>query len=305
MAPTPSHTTLFNDEHYRRCNLGPTHRLFHYDHHADERLVGTVAGVVVNGVLECGHSAPFGGVDFVRRRESAKIIVDLLQSTTAYARADGIREIRMRARPHYFGENESAVDFALLNAGAKIESCELSLGVPVGRFKRPDEYLSSLGKSARKMLQQAWRAGMTFEPAATEDEWQSCYDLLVEVRRRRGATLKIALGYIKELRGLFGKRIMMHRLLCNGELASAALVYRIAPDWDYVVAWGDDIKFRRNRAMNLMACHLLQLAVVQGVSVVDTGISSVGGTPDGNLIQFKRSIGAVVGLRTNYHFMLD
>ena len=92
----------------------------------------------------------------------------------------------------------------------------------------------------------------------------------------------------------------MHRLLQGGDLAAAALVYRVAPDWDYVVAWGDDIAHRRMRVMNVIAYHLVAAAIPRGIRVIDLGISSVDGVPDGGLIQFKRNLGASVGLRINF-----
>jgi hypothetical protein len=300
MPPLRSHEILFNDERYQRCHLQPGDRLFRYDHSSVDGLVGTVAGVVSDGLLDCGHSAPFGGVDFARPRESVGVVVELLKAVIAQASKDGIREIRVRARPHYFGENETSIDFALFNLGGHVESCELSLGVQVHRYSSADDYLRSLSDSARNMVRQGLRANMLFKPAHDLEEWRNCFDLLVEARHRRGATLKFSFEHLLELRKVFGQRITMQRLLCGAELAAAALVYRIAPQWEYLVSWGDERQHRPKRVMNLMAYHLIGLSISQGVRVFDTGISSVTGASDDKLVQFKRSIGAVAGLRRNY-----
>lgn len=295
-----SHHTLFNDERYQRCRLNADDTFFRYDHFTGTRLVGTVAGVASNGVLECGHGAPFGGIDFVRKREQLDVVIDLLKGLWKDLSAKGIKELKIRARPNYFGENESAVAFGLLNIGAHIESCELSLGIRVDQFDQVEQYFSSLSDSARNMIRQALKVEMAFEPAVTVSEWQSCFDLLVEVRRRRGAAFKLSFEYLMKLRELFGHRLVMHRLLHGANLASTALVYRVAPQWDYVVSWGDEIQYRRYRVMNLMAYHIVQLAILERVTVIDMGISSVDGVPDNNLIQFKRSIGGTAALRTNF-----
>ena len=144
MTDRPLHTILFNDDRYQRCNMMPGQRLFRHDHINEGRLVGTLSGVVVNGLMDCGHSAPFGGVDLVKSREQLGIIVGLLRNALARARAEAVRDIRIRARPGYFGENEPAVEFALLNLGATIESCELSLGLKIWRYRTPEDYLASL-----------------------------------------------------------------------------------------------------------------------------------------------------------------
>ena len=121
MTDSQSHITLFNDERYHRCNLRPGQRLFRYDHVVGNSLIGTFSGVVEGELLDCGHSAPFGGVDCARRREFAGAVVDLLRAASSRAGAEGIRKIRIRARPGYFGANEIAAEFALLNLGASIE----------------------------------------------------------------------------------------------------------------------------------------------------------------------------------------
>jgi hypothetical protein len=298
------HIVLFNDERYHRCNLRSNQRLFRYDHYAGGRLVGTLSGVVEEGLLDCGQGAPFGGVDFVRRREAAGAILDLLRAVVSRAPAEAIHEIRIRARPGYFGANETAVQFALLNLGASVESCELSLGIETRRYRMPDEYMAALNDSSRNMVRQGLRAGMAFGAAETEADWAACFDLLAETKRRLGVQLKISFDYLMRLRGVFGDRIAMRRLTHEGELAGAALVYRVADDWDYIAAWGDDLRHRTSRVMNLMAYHLVCTAIAERVSVLDIGISSVDGVPDDGLVQFKRSIGATTGLRLDFRLML-
>src|SRR5689334_17605765 len=105
MPAAASHIILFNDERYQRCNLRPGERTFRYDHVDGGRLIGTLSGVVAERVLDCGHSAPLGGIDLLRRRERIGCIAELLRAALAAAREQGIDELRLRARPDYFGGN--------------------------------------------------------------------------------------------------------------------------------------------------------------------------------------------------------
>lgn len=299
-----SHIVLFNDEKYQRCNLRAGERPFRYDHFLDDRLVGTLSGVVTDGVLECGHSAPFGGIDWVRRREPVTAVVELLQACVARTRDEGFGAIRVRARPAYFGANEAAVEFALLNAGASVEACEISVGIETWRYETPEQYEAALDGRARRTLRQGLSTGTVFGAAETEAEWAACYDLLAETKRRREARLKISLEYIMGLRALFGERIAMHRLTVDGNLAGAALVYRVSPRWKYLAAWGDDLRYRRHNVNNVMSYQLARTAIAERMELLDIGISSVGGAPDDGLIQFKRSIGGVIGLRLNFRLPL-
>jgi hypothetical protein len=304
MGDTQSHIILFNDERYQRCNLRPGQRLFRYDHVAGGRLVGTLSGVIEDGLLDCGHSAPFGGVDFCRPRAAVSEIVGLLEAARRRARDDGVREMRVRARPGYFGANETAVVFALLNLGALVETCELSLGLETCRFATAEQYLAALGDSARNMVRQGIRAETAFGPAQSPREWAECYDLLAATKCRKGVSFKLAPDYLARLRETFPKRIAMYRLVKDRVLAAAALVYRVGRNWDYVAAWGDEPEHRRHRPMNLMSFEIFRIAITDRVQLVDLGISSVDGVPDDGLIQFKRSLGAASGLRLNLRLTL-
>ncbi len=305
MTDTQSYIVLFNDERYQRCNLRFGQRLFRYDHFAAGRLVGTLSGVVEDALLDCGHSAPFGGIDWVRRREPVGTVVDLLRAAAAQARDEGIRAIRIRARPTYFGANEAAVEFALHNLGASVESCEISVGIETSCYEAPEEYIASLGCSARNALHRGLRAGMVFSPAETASDWAACYELLAITKRRRGVQLSVSLDYVMRLRDVFEKQIAMHRLVKGDDLVGAALVYRVAQAWDYVAAWGDNPGHRDSKVMNVMTYHLVRKAIAQRVAVIDIGISSVRGVADGGLIQFKRNVGAVTGLRINFRLPIE
>ena len=305
MRDRQSHITLFNDERYQKRNLRPGQTLFRYDHLADGRFIGTLSGTVEHSMLDCGYSAPFGGIDFVRHREPLGTVVGMLEAARERACAEGIREIRIRCRPGYFGANETAMEFALLNSGAVVEACEVSLGIETWRHATADGYVCSLTSFGRNRLRHGQRAGFAFRPALDRAEWASGYQILAETKRRRGVRMTISLDYVMALRDLFGERIVMHRLMHGEELAAAALVYRVAPDWDYLAAWGDRMEYRERKAMNVMAYELACHAIKHRVSVLDLGISSVDGVPDDGLIQFKRSVGAATGLRLNFRLPLS
>jgi hypothetical protein len=299
-----AHITLFNDERYQRVNIRSPQRPFRYDHIIGKSIVGTLSGVLDGELLECGYSAPFGGVDWVRGCESGSTIMDLICGASLRARAEGVREIKIRARPEYFGGNEVTTAFVLLNLGASIESCELSLGLEVWRYSTAERYKQALRSTERRILRRGLALGMVFSLANTAEEWGACYELLAETRRRRSAQLRISLEYVLGLREIFSGRIAMYQLQQGGDLAAAALVYRVRPEWNYVVAWGDNPKYRPNKVMNILAYQLVKEAIDEGVAVIDLGISSVDGMPDDGLILFKRNIGAATGLRSNFRLLL-
>lgn len=300
MFEKPSHIILFNDERYLQYNLQTGQRLFRYDHALEGRLVGTLGGVVDHDELICGYSAPYGGLDFIRRREAVGSIVEMIQAASLSAASVGIRTIRIRHRPGYYGENETALEFALLNLGASVETCELSLGIDISRYRTSGEYIDGLKLTAARNLRQGMAHGMHFASVESASDWEAVFALLVEARRRRRAEMKISLEYVMGLRAVFGARIAAYALKRDGRLAAAALVYRVSENQEYLVSWGDDIRDRKDRAMNVMAYHLVSTAILNNIALFDLGISSVNGSPDDGLINFKRNIGGTPGLRIDF-----
>src|SRR5207248_10526050 len=108
MTAAAPHVILFNDERYQYCNLHHGERSFRYDHLVGDRLVGTLSGVVADGLLDCGHSAPSGGVALAHPHAGVPGVIDLLRNAIVRARAGGTSEIRIRARAGYSGPNGSA-----------------------------------------------------------------------------------------------------------------------------------------------------------------------------------------------------
>ena len=297
MRTSNNHVLLFNHPHYHQFNLRPGQALFRYDHVADGKLVGTFTGVVDGDQLECGFSAPFGGPDLVRSDENAGRVRSFVMGVLSTAAAQGIRRVRIRTRPDYFSSNESIIVFSLLNLGFTPERCELSLGLTVPPSFSLEQYLTGLKSSQRRELRHGLAANLSFIALAGEADWEAAYRVIEKNRARRNVTLKLSLTFILDLRRLFPDRIRLYGLRLDQVIVAAALVYRVLPDVDYVVAWGDDHDHRHLAPVNVMAYHLIDEAIRSGVRLVDLGISSVDGIPDDGLIDFKRHIGARPGLR--------
>ena len=291
-----AHLTLFNHPAYHAMNMRAGQRLFRYDHWENTRLVGTLTGMVDQGVVDCGYSAPYGGPDLVRSGESAGIVRGFLEGAIATARREGARAIRVRARPEFHSRNEAVVLFSLFNLGFAVERCELTQGIDLGGLNSSEEYVAHLKSSHRRELRHGLDA-LEFHQAETADAWAAAYQVIAVNRRHRGLQLKISLEYVLRLRDIFSPRIRMYQLSTEGTLIAAALVYRVRSDCDYVVAWGDDRTRRDLAPINVLAYRLVEHAFAERVRLVDIGISSVDGIPDDGLIEFKRHILATSGLR--------
>lgn len=291
------HLTAFNTEAFNALNLAPGQRLRRLDHTADGRLVGSLVGVVEGDEFRSGHSAPFGGPDFVRDAETARLVGEALAAAVARLEGEGIRSIRIKARPAFYSGSEAGVQFALLNLGFAVERCELNLHIDLDGIASADDYVARLRSPARRALRHADAEPFAFSQARTEGDWARAYAILAENRRAKGRRLALSLDYVRRVRDALPGRVRAFLLSHGGGPCAAALLYRVAPGRELVVYWGDAGHALARSPMNLLAFRLVETALAEGARTLDLGISSVDGVPDQGLIQFKRSVLARESLR--------
>jgi hypothetical protein len=294
---TADHLLLFNRDAFHALNLRPGQRAVRADHVDGGRLVGSLVGVRDGDVVTCGHSAPFGGPDFVRESETAASVVALLGAAVAELEADGVRTIRVRARPAHYSGSETAVQFALLNLGFRVEACELSFHIDLSCIRDAGGYAAGLRSPARRALRHGLQEPFALREAEDEGGWATGYGLLAANRALKGRRLALDAGYVRAVRDAFPGRVRMAVLEHAGRPCAAALTYRVLPDRELVVYWGDAGHELPRSPMNVLAHRMVERALGEGVRVLDIGPSSVAGVPDQGLIQFKRSIGARESLR--------
>lgn len=296
-AAAADHLALFSTEAFHALNLRPGQSLRRLDHEVDGRLVGSLVGVVEGDRFHSGHSAPFGGPDFVRDAETAANVTATLASAVARLDDEGVRTIRVTARPAHYSGSETAVQFALLNLGFAVAGCELSFHIDLAPLAGPDDYVAALRSPARRALRHALAEPFELTPALDDDAWAAGHALLAANRAAKGRTLALPLGYVLRARDALPGRVRMFTLTHAGAPCAAALVYRVAPRRELVVYWGDAGHDLPRSPMNALAHLLVAQVLGEGALALDLGPSSVAGVPDQGLIQFKRSVLARESLR--------
>jgi hypothetical protein len=291
------HLALFSTEAFHALNLRPGQTLRRLDHEVDGRLVGSLVGVVEGDRFHSGHSAPFGGPDFVRDAETAANVTATLAAAVARLDDEGVRTIRVTARPAHYSGSETAVQFALLNLGFAVAGCELSFHIDLAPLAGPDDYVAALRSPARRALRHALAEPFALEPALDDDAWAAGHALLAKNRAAKGRTLALPLGYVLRARDALPGRVRMFTLTHAGVPCAAALVYRVTPRRELVVYWGDAGHDLPRSPMNALAHLLVAQVLGEGALALDLGPSSVAGVPDQGLIQFKRSVLARESLR--------
>lgn len=290
--------TLFNQDRFHGLNLRDGQRVVRAEI-SDEagRLVGSLGGVLDGDMLTCGFSAPFGGVDFVRERETPVNVALVIDTALPQLHEQGARTIRIKLPASCYGESEPLVQFTLLNRGFQVERCELNQHIELESLAGADEYVAQLKSPARRALRGLLESDFEFARCETDAEWEQAYAALAHNRARRGRELSLSLHYVMRARAELGRAVRMYSLTQAGQVIAAALVYRVRPQRDLVVAWGDGEHALEHSPMNLLAYRVVEDALQDGVRTLDLGISnepdpdcSGALVPNTGLVQFKQSV---------------
>ncbi|WP_354698443.1 hypothetical protein DSM112329_04123 [Paraconexibacter sp. AEG42_29] len=272
--------TLFNLPAFHALNLQPGQRALSLAVAGpdDGRTIGALGGVLTGGTFVSGHSAPYGGFDLARDRETPENVARLVDGALAQLERLGARAVRVRLPPAALGESEGLIAFTLLNRGFAVERCELNQHIDVTGIAGPDDYLAGLRSPARRALRRLLGPELRFATAETDADWARGHAVLAANRAAKGRRLALPVDYVLRARdALPAHAVRLHELVDDaaGRTVAAALVYRVRPGCDLVVAWGDAPDHGRERSpMNLLAYRIVEAALAAGLRTVDLGISN-------------------------------
>lgn len=260
---------------------------------ADGNVLGDLTYHQATGIS--GFSAPFGGPDWRREYWRPE------QIHQALLRADrGAGSIR--AKPPSFGENEATTVQALLTLGWRIEGAELNYAIPIPATI--DDYERSLDRQARAAIDHGSEdLNLEVYELAQDPEvdllWLRAYQILRANREAKGRRISLDFEYVVAIRDAFPGLVRMLVAMRHDQdsltrdMVAAALVYRVARGVDLVQFWGDDPEAGlRWSPMNLLVQGTVLHSIATGARVLDLGISTEDGVPNGGLCRFKRSVGA-------------
>lgn len=302
VAAEPAWRMLFNRDAFHALNLHPGQSVLHASvDDSTGRTIGALTGVVTDDVFVSGHSAPFGGVDLARDRETPANVAALVDGALAQLRVAGVRTARVRLPPACLGDSEGLIAFTLLNRGFSVARCELNQHVALARFVgSPGAYIAALKSPARRALRSVVDdPAFTFTHAEPDDDtaWHRGYATLAANRAARGRALSLSRDGVDAVRAAFPGEVAMGELLHDGRAVAAALTYRVRPGRALVVAWGDANHALPHSPMNLLAYRVVETALSDGARVLDLGVSTErdadphGALPvNAGLAQFKQSV---------------
>lgn len=290
---------LFCDERFHDLNTVPLARRRRFVHRPSGRRVGVLEGVLTGDVFLSGHSAPFGGPDLVRSDPPLDDVLGLVAGALDALRADGVRLVRIRARPTAYSAAEPLVEFVLLHLGFTVQSCDLNQHVDLSVLA-PDEDVVSLFRDRKRRYVRTARQRPHELIEVTEDgeDLTVLHGILAANRAAHGRPPPLTRDYLARARRAFPDRVRLLLLREESEPTAAAVVYRVLEDVDQVVHWADANRVRPGSPMELLASLVLATSRDRGARLVDLGPSrNADGTLNLGLAEFKRAVGASPGTR--------
>lgn len=291
-APPPS---LFNDPAFHAVNGVEGLLLVH-------EPVGALGGVLIGDRFVSGHSAPYGGFDLLRERETPARIGELVDGVLEQLAALGAHEATLRLPPACHHAAGETIAFTLLNRGFAVAEADLAFHLDLRRFAAAEDYVAALKPPARRALRHAASEPWSLAEAGDSAAWDRGFALLDANRAAKGRELSIDRGYVERARHALPGRIRLTELRHDGRAVAAALTYRVRAGVELVVAWGDAGHALERSPMNRLAYEVVARALTERVAVLDLGTSTLATddgrrVPNDGLIQFKQSVGASAQVR--------
>lgn len=179
-----------------------------------------------------------------------------------------------------------------LRRGWAVARHELTQAIAV----RADEFIAVVRKEKRRKLNLCRREGVAARRLAP-GELEAAYRVMAEGRARKGYPLSMAWPDVARMAAAFPEDVLGFGAEREGELLAAAICVRVDARVLYAFYYGDR---PGHEALNPI---LPVLAAVwehwreAGGALLDLGASTIDGSPNENLLAFKRSLGAELSLK--------
>ncbi len=282
---------LFWSDKY--CELNDQHKaISRHESGEDSFNFEFIYGVYDNTIKSPGK-ATFGGIWISDGSPSVSFFVSLYKSI--FKQFDSKMQNIVSLPPAYFCSS------IFQNQSIALEALQFIKSYSDSNFHIEIESWSptSMSKGNRKKIRQFVDAGGKVV-LGTASEYSSAYHVLKGNRENRG--VKISMNYEKFLMNLveLPETYSIYLAKLGTEIAGVAYLVRISHNVNYVLFWGDDIKFRNLSPVASLLNFLVPLSQREGRTVLDLGISSVDGILDTGLARFKLNLGAVESSKPTY-----
>lgn len=241
------------------------------------------------GKLLTPFSAPFGGFS-ANKQQRLDIIEEAVKALAEYAKSVG-KPIYIVLPPAFYAPTLINSCVNILSRHAKLEYIDLNFFFPLDKFKGYEE---GLEKSARKNLKRGMSAGFEFVAIQRDDTegLRRTYSVIKANREEHDYRLSMTLDDVEKTVRTVPADFFL--LQYEGKDVAAAQIFHVAEGIAQVIYWGDLRAYSHLRPMNYFAYRLFMHYQREGLRILDIGPSTMDGTPNYGLCDFKTAIGCEI-----------
>jgi predicted N-acyltransferase len=204
----------------------------------------------------------------------------------------GARQLSLVLPPLAYHLHEtSAWVNVLLRAGFAVTRHELSYAIDVNR-----PFGDGIDRGNRKQLRKAEREGLVVADLAPH-EYEAAYAVIVENRAKKGRTPSITWEGLQAMASGFPDAVRCFGARHGARLVAAAICLLVNPHVLYVFYWGEVAGAESSSPVTLVARHIHERCMAEGISLLDLGTATVLGVPDPGLVRYKRHLGCRESLK--------
>lgn len=288
-------TPLFLTPAYNRLYLDKGYAVNQYLFEDRGQALGVVFGLKDNS-LTSPFSAPFGGLWPIDAEPAYQDYLDAIDALIQYADDNQLTKIQITLPPGCYDERLlDSQRLALIESGFETVYTDTnhSFDLTAGEFE------AGLHRGARRSLDKARMAGLTFKQATSEPDQRRVYEAIKLNRQQRRNPLHLSFEDIATVSKI--SEVDFFLIEHEGTCVAGAVVYRVSSKVAQVIYWGNDTNKNLLNSVHFLAMKLFQ-HYQQDYEILDIGPSSSRGVLDEGLASFKESIGCTASLKFTLAF---
>ncbi|AFA48874.1 hypothetical protein [Acetobacterium woodii] len=252
-------------------------------------------------IIKAPYSAPFAMM-YLSEKYRVIDVCELIESFKICLSLFHCNKIEITLPPEIYSEELINTEFAAFSSkGFKVKEICINNYFNLTKFINKEDYLSNLGKMARRNNKVAVKNNLEFAEISIKD-YKLAYEVIKFNHEEQGYPVKISEEQMEDL-------INMNALTCrcfgirkDNMLIAAAIIFDVTDEISQIIYWGDILAYRKMSPMTLLATEIINYYKKLKKKYIDIGPSSENGIINTGLADFKKNIGADNDVKITFQF---
>lgn len=246
-----------------------------------------------HGMASSPARAPFGSVLYAPEI-LPQVLRDFMEAVEQDLRATGIGHVKLIEPPGYYRQGD-LLHHVLLNSGYQISNAELSMGLQIDKRK----FIDKLDDWELPKWKMAISKKLKVKAVSLE-KLDHAYAFLTQCREERNQSLSMNLEDLRKTVMAFPNAFMLFGVYLDAELIAATLVIQVYEDIWYTFYTGHLKRYDNLSPVVYLTGEVYRMAARRKIRLLDLGTSTVEGTTNFNLLEFKLRLGAMPSAKLTF-----